>query len=178
MKRLLFFPFTVLFIASIAFSGCEKEEDVDEQEEIGNGTMSAKINGVLWTATDVEAVHSDDISPDLWVLVGRSMDQSASHQMHFNIYNSQYHQMGDTVYSLGLYQCCDVMRASYIYNPADGGYDSYENRSNETGEVGQLVITSDDGSTVNGTFEFLGHDIITDSIISVTEGQFSVKYTD
>lgn len=174
MKRFFLLPLSVLVAVAISFSGCTEEDD---DTDTVTGSMSAKIDGELWTATSVEAMHSSDIAEALWTISGHTSDATDNRQMEFNIYNDDYHQSGEHTYPIGPDQCCDVMRASFIINQSAGGYQGYDSRSEETNDIGELVITSDDETTVSGTFHFVGHNIITDETINVTEGQFTIKYT-
>jgi len=172
MNRSILTFLTVLSCVALLLSGCEKEEEDDTTTEDGVENMaSASVDGVALTPAtgtvlpDGGGVQAYKDVGDSWQInAGVSGEWGINISMETSAYN------GVGTYDIGEYPTAALGR--YINSTS----------SAITTDVygGTLVITSDDGTTVSGTFEYQCYvpPASANEIYSITNGTFTAKYLD
>lgn len=154
----------LLFI--IAFMACSND---DGQDVSGSGEeFTAEVAGVgtISASKDFDTVSGTKISAGgANVVVLQGTDNSGKGFMiRFTTYN------GPGTYDLGFGNIANS--ATYI-----GGIAMGEQYSTAyQGTSGKIIVTSDDGKRIEGTFEFVGKVNNTSAAMTVTNGKFKVNF--
>lgn len=156
----------VLFSMAVTlFVGCKKDDDTNNNNETYSMTLT--VNGATTTYKTAYAKYDEYYSNGnrvvQWSLIG-SGDSPDYPSVGFGIDSTDYHQAGT-------YDLDGTGGSNFaVYWPKQDDFPYYTDGSHPA----HLVITSDDGTTVSGTFSFsVDNGTTTDSI---TNGSFKAKY--
>ncbi len=143
-----------LIVISAAM-GCKKSGG---DTKVTDGSMSAKINGEAWTAgLAIQAVKAGTV----FELAGTGNGW----QINFHVIGYS----GAKTYALG-------GAATNMTNVTTTNTGTLEGYSSAMGlGSGQLVISKDDGSTIEGTFSYTAK-TTAGKTVTVAEGKFKAKY--
>lgn len=156
--------FTVLFfVTSCESSADEMDDKIEDTDSEGNGTagtVTAKIDGVVFTS------QSDKVEANRMEFAdgGKAFSITAKNEKlnKFTIIIQNY--SGVENYT------ADNNNFNFYVKAEDKSY-----RANKIKEDGILTVTSDDGVTIKGTFSFKAIQKDTQAEKIITEGVFSVK---
>lgn len=150
MKNILFVCLTVL--CAYAFTGCSSDDDSTNGSNNGKGSVSAKVNGTSWSATNVQSTWTSNV-------LGIGGAQIIGGE------NQQINIQG-MVAATGTYSLNGFSGVIATYTKGSGtAVHAY------TAISGTLKVDQLSTSGAKGTFNFQ-----TDAGNSITEGSFDVKF--
>jgi len=154
MKKLLLIGILAFTAFSIIISGCKKDEDENEEETTPKVGMSAKIDGVSWTADQAGCIVAN---------VTTGIAGTKEQGQNITVTVSQFEE-GE--YSL-LFESQVNVGAIIDSNV------TYTTNINEACS-GQVIISEINmtDSTISGNFDFVAYSPIGKGFIEVTEGKF------
>jgi hypothetical protein len=153
-----------LLLFVIAFMACSSEDGQDPSGATEEFTGEVAGVGTISASKDFDTVSGTKIAAGgTTVVVLQGTDNSGKgFMLRFTTYN------GPGTYDLGFANIANT--ATYI-----GGTGLGEQYSTAyQGTSGQIIVTSDDGKRIEGTFEFVGKVNNTSSAMTVTNGKFKV----
>jgi len=161
----------LVLLMSLAIVSCKKDDDGGEDPAGATGTLTAKIDGATLTADiAVQAQITPSGQGDVLAISGGT---SASENLQMII------QGFDGVGTYGL-NFTNIGTYSYLPDPSnpDPSTVVIYLSINGTGSTGELKVSSFDGNTIQGTFNFTGYkaDDQTDTV-AVTDGEFNLEVT-
>lgn len=160
MKRLRFAALPVLALA-VALTASSCEEDVPDIPGLpASGTMTAKIDGSDFNAN--VAVQASGGSGVLGIMGSNTVGKA------INITLSSYSGPGTYAFG-GLANTSSALWQETL--TSEGGYSTFGGPAG----IGEIVVSSDDGETVEGTFSFTGRNS-EGNTRTVTEGVFSAPW--
>lgn len=148
------FTLLILFtvITGLVFSGCKKDDD---EEATTNYYMTAKVDGVDWSAKTTTATYSNNMLSIMGMI-------------------SSYEHIGIMVEELkeGTFNFGTSNFTIASYTPSDG-----YSHATSNGGSGEITISSIDpgNKIIEGTFHFIAKDGFGNGI-NITEGSFRAKY--
>lgn len=165
---------TILFLSILlfSFSGCSDDDDDDNNNNnSGDQYFTAKVDGVDFEAAQSPAVIIGAVASNGVLAVQGG--QNNGNTINFSIPNYTgvgTYTTGDNVQNMNLIQ--------YVTISPVGGWLS----NGVTALVGGLTpgtieITSDDGTTVEGTFSFDGYNGQDQTTKVITDGKFKANFT-
>lgn len=176
--------FSLLIIVTLFFAGCKKEENPVSGDtgggntQTGTGTMSCKIDGEKWEATQIPgspypaayAIYGSQGGTTYLSITGTQLSGNTASTILINLYNVQ----GTGDYDLGV--------LGTKYGIASIGYSTGQGYATGVGTsaVGKVTITKLDltNKIASGTFNFtaVGNVGGATGTKNVTEGKFDVKW--
>ena len=167
----LFKQSMLILLVSLAVVSCKKDDDGGEDPAAGTGTLTAKIDGATLTADiAVQAQITNSAQGDVLAISGGT-SQSENLQMIIQNFDG-----------VGTYDLSFINIGTYSFLPDPSNPDPSTVviylSMNGTDATGELRVSSFDGNTIEGTFNFTGYksDDPTDTV-EVTEGQFNLEVT-
>lgn len=161
----------LVLLMSLAIVSCKKDDDGGEDPAAATGDLTAKIDGATLTA-DIAVQAQVTPSPQGDVLaISGGTSQSENLQMIIQNFDG-----------VGTYDLSFTNIGTYSYLPDPSNPDPTTvviylsiNGANSTGE---LKVSSFDGNTIKGTFNFTGYksDDASDTV-AVTAGEFNLDVT-
>ncbi|MCB0451907.1 MAG: hypothetical protein KDC94_03260 [Aequorivita sp.] len=162
----------LMAVVAVSLTSCKKDDDGGDDPQGGTGTFTAKVDGGTFTGmegTVVARVANSGVGQTLTVSGGTS--QSENLQMIITSFD------GEGTYNLNF-----TNLGTYSYLPDPGNPDPSTvvvyTTANGLSNHGTLSVSSYDGNTIKGTFNFTGYNInnLSESV-SVTDGQFNIEVT-
>lgn len=154
-----------LLLFVIAFMACSSEDGQDPSGSAEEFVGDVAGVGTISNSKDFDTVSGTKISAGgANVVVLQGTDNSGKGFMiRFTTYN------GPGTYDLGFANIANS--ATFIGGTAMG--EQYSTAYQ--GTSGKIIVTSDDGERIEGTFEFVGKVTNTSGSMTVTNGQFKVN---
>ncbi|QIE59265.1 hypothetical protein G5B37_06720 [Rasiella rasia] len=162
---------SLILLMSLAVVACKKDDDGGEDPGEATGTLTAKIDGATLTADiAVQAQITNSPQGDVLTISGGT-SQSENLQMIIQNFDG-----------VGTYDLSFINIGTYSYLPDPSNPDPNTVviylSLNGTDATGELRVSSFDGNSIEGTFNFTGYkqDDATDTV-EVTEGKFNLEIT-
>ncbi len=162
MKTMKKLTYLLLMIAAVSFTACSNNDDDnnDGDGNTGEEYLTAKVDGVNFEAAQTPAVIVSATNQN-GVLVVQG-GQNDSQTIRINIFN--YNGVGS--YTSGD-NITNTNSMSYsTLSPVVSWVSSLDTGS------GTLQVTSDDGTTIEGTFSFEGYNSEDGTTKNITDGKF------
>ncbi|HIB49556.1 MAG TPA: hypothetical protein EYN07_00640 [Flavobacteriaceae bacterium] len=169
MKRIK--QFCLILLVGLAVTACKKDDDGGEDPAAGTGTLTASIDGAGLTADiAVQAQITMSAQGDVLAISGGT-SQSENLQMIIQNFD------GAGTYELNF---LNIGTYSYLPDPSnpDPSTVVIYTTVNGTQSEGELRVSSFDGNTIVGTFNFTGYNAndMSDTV-AVTAGEFNLEVT-
>jgi len=164
MKTIKKTMYLVMIFTAVLFTACStSDDDNDDGDDGGNSGgsefVTAKINGASFEAAQSPAVIVAATSGnDLLTFHGGNNEGNTLRGSIFNYTGVGTYTTGDNI--------TNVNSLSYITLPANMWTSTFDIGT------GTLTVTSDDGTTVEGTFSFEGYNASDQTTKTITEGKF------
>ena len=161
----------LVLLMSLAVLSCKKDDDGGEDPGGATGALTAKIDGTNLTADiAVQAQITASGQGDVLAISGGT-SQSENLQMIIQNFDG-----------VGTYDLSFVNIGTYSYLPDPSNPDPSTVviylSVNGTDATGELKVSSFDGNTIEGTFNFTGYKIDDLSqTVAVTTGKFNLEVT-
>ena len=171
MKNLKQIMLFVMVGSLLTFTSCSKDDDGDgDSIKGGSEFLTVKIDGASFSAsTDPASLISAVVDSGVLAVQGSTND---GEYLRFNILNytgTGTYTTGDALTNSNLIQYGDISTPTVAW--ISSGIISLGNSS----ATGTITVTSDDGSTIEGTFTFTGYNASDMSTKSFTEGEFKAS---
>lgn len=175
MKKLFLLFGLLILSSSLVVTGCKKDENPSNNSggntSSGAGTMSAKIDGQNWSATQLSpilpAAQASYTNRTLTV-IGSRMENGRTSTMSFSINNVT----GTGTFQIGT----TTGGASYGEGPTGAPQQAWVSFGDNAGTV-EITTFNAESKIVSGTFRFtLRNPIANPTSREVTEGRFDVKW--
>ncbi|MCI2227978.1 DUF6252 family protein [Polaribacter sp. MSW13] len=167
MKKTIFFLgfITLFFMVSSCETNSSIEDLIEDTDPEGNGTagiLSAKIDGVTFTSQSdkVESKRIERTDGSKTFSVTAKNEKFDKFTLIVSFYEG-----------VGTYDAV-LNSLSYHVNGDDRPHTAIKEQS-----AGSIVIISDDGTTIKGTFSFTGTHQTTNAEKIITDGTFTVNPT-
>lgn len=169
MKRINQLWVLLLTITLLSFNSCSSDDDGGATNQASQGTISAKINGVNFTSLEITSFASLTTGGNQTTLTMQGNTTTQAISMIIIGYDG-----------VGTYQLTDanVFRsASYIEPNINDPINSptwnapFEN----SGVIGEINISEDTATTIQGTFNFTAKNVNDGSTKSITDGVFNLE---
>ncbi|WP_418512767.1 DUF6252 family protein [Corallibacter sp.] len=176
MKKLKKIMLLVMTFSLSIFSSCSSDDDatpivpIGPNSSAGQGIIVAKVDGVDFSSLEITSYASKSTGGGQTTLVMQGNTQSQAINMIINAYDG-----------VGTYELSDdnVFRsASYIEPNISDPFNSqtWNAPYQDSGLVGEIVITEDSDTKVIGTFYFTCKNANDNSIKNITDGAFDLNY--
>lgn len=151
---------SLLFLLALSIVSCSKNND-DENTSSGGDFFTAKVDGTDWSAFTgpPDTVAWNEAHTGLIVLQGSDANGTA---ITMNIMNYN---------GTGTYDFTKAGFIQYVIAPTQSNSGSWVCNT-ASGTTGSVTITSDDGTTLEGTVSFTGLNPQDNSRKVITEGKF------
>lgn len=151
----------LIFLFTLTIISCSKNEDDDDKASSGEDFFTAKIDGTAWEAFTgpPDTVAWNEAHPGLIVIQGSDSNGTA---ISMNIMNYT---------GAATYDFSTAGFVQYVVSPTQSNSGSWVTNS-ASGTSGSVIITSDDGTTIEGTVSFTGLNPQDNSRKVITEGKF------
>ncbi len=163
----------LMAVLAISLTSCKKDDDGGGDPPGGSGTFSAKVDGSNFSGMQGTVVAQLTTSGSTQVLaLSGGTTQSQNLQMIISGFDG-----------VGSYDLNFMNLGTYSYLPDPGNPDPntvvvYTTLGNGQGNNGTVNVSSFDGNTIKGTFNFTGFNLDDNSdTVAVTEGQFNIEVT-
>lgn len=169
MKTITQLSYAFFLFASLALASCSGDDDNGNPNNNGGGNASgeyvkAKVDGADFASTNAADVVQAIKPMPTTLSVQGSNNTGEFIQIMINNYN------GAGTYTL------NEMQSGYIQYGALNPQGTYSSIMGD-GASGEVTVTSDNGSTVEGTFHFVGKLVGEgDGTKNVTEGKFKANF--
>lgn len=157
----------LVLLMSLAVIACNKsDDDGGDDPQAGDGTLTAKIDGVNYTATlGITARVSGSGASQAFAVSGGTND-SENLQVIINGFD------GEGTYEISL---LNIGTYSYLPDPSNPDPSTVVIY---TASSGELKVSSYDGTTAQGTFKFSAANLSNPSdTVEVTNGEFNIDVT-
>ena len=151
----------LLFLFTLTIISCSKNNDDADGSSSGSDFFTAKVDGTTWEAFTgpPDTVAWSEAHPGLVVLQGSDTNGTA---ITMNIMNYK---------GAGTYDFSQAGFVQYVIGPTQANSGSWV-CGTSSGTTGSVTITSDDGTTIEGTVSFTGLNPQDSSKKVITEGKF------
>lgn len=162
-KRIL-----VLLMIGLTVVACKKDDDGGDDPAGGSGSFSAKVDGANYVSLDgTVAAQVQQSGPNEILAVSAGTANSENLQFILQGFDG-----------VGTYELNFISIGTYSILPDTSDPSSviiYTTVTPDASAAGEVNISSYDGDTVKGTFNFTGYrNDDTTQTVSVTEGEFNV----
>lgn len=156
----------LILLMSLAVLSCKKDDDGGDDPQVGDGTMTAKIDGANYTATlGITARVTGSGANQAFAVSGGTSD-SENLQVIINGFD------GEGTYEISL---LNIGTYSYLPDPSNPDPSTVVIY---TASSGELKVSSYDGNTAQGTFKFSAANLNNPSdTVEVTNGEFNIEVT-
>ena len=168
LKQIMLF---VMVGSLLTFTSCSKDDDGDGGSSKGGSEfLTVKIDGSSFSAsTDPASLISAIVDSGVLAVQGSTNDGK---YLRFNILNytgEGTYDTGDNISNSNLIQYGDISTPTVAW--ISSGIIALGNSA----ATGTITVTSDNGSTVEGTFSFTGYNADDMTTKSFTEGEFKAS---
>lgn len=161
---------SLLFFVSIAISSCNKSNDDDgDGGDGGSENFSAKVDGSNFSAsTDPATLIGAQLNSGVLVAQGSDNNGNAINFSITNYTGAETYKTGDVLTNGNMIQYIKV-------SPVGAWGSNLATAALGTLTPGTIVITSDNGTVIEGTFSFEGYNSSDMTTKMITEGRFKVN---
>ncbi|MAZ73445.1 MAG: hypothetical protein CMC70_09900 [Flavobacteriaceae bacterium] len=156
----------LILLMSLTVVACKKDDDGGDDPQAGEGTLTAKVDGANYTATlGVTALLSGSGDNQAFAISGGTAD-SENLQIIITGFD------GAGTYDISL---LNIGTYSYLPDPSNPDPSTVVIY---TASSGELNLSSFDGNTAQGTFNFSAANLNNPSdTVEVTNGEFNIEVT-
>ncbi len=162
MKTMKKLTYLLLMIAAVSFTACSNNDDDnnDGDGNTGEEYLTAKVDGVSWEAAQTPAVIVSATNQNgILIVHGGKNDGQTIRINIFNYNGVGSYTSGDNITNTNSMSYSTLSPVASWTSTFDIG-------------TGTLQVTSDDGTTIEGTFSFEGFNAEDGTTKSITNGNF------
>jgi hypothetical protein len=162
--------FILLFALSVSFISCDKDDDDSSSGSVGQGTMTAKIDGTNFSNSNNvgQATLATLPTGDNLIIQASNSDGKSINLVVWNYTGAGTYEIN----SSGLNPNTGIYTETDISNPTNTQIwqAPYQNSS-----IGTIKITEETSSAVKGEFNFMAKNASDSSVTDITEGFFNLE---
>ncbi|MBP41516.1 MAG: hypothetical protein CL528_07065 [Aequorivita sp.] len=163
----------LMAVVAVSLTSCKKDDDGGDDPQGGSGTFTAKVDGNNFSGMQGTVVaRVTNSGAGQAIAISGGTEQSENLQIILTSFD------GEGSYDLNF---VNIGTYSYLPDPSNPDPNTvvvYSTVGTGQGNNGTINISSYDGNTIKGTFNFTGYNLNnTSESVSVTDGQFNIEVT-